>query len=265
MSHLTRITLAVVVVSLLVAGRQAYEAAGLQAEIQRLDQELLRRIVPAKPSPVDAARQGQESAESPQEKPGHTVDEVLRRQIQQADHGLHEFPVDYFLIEKGGQGPSPKAVKAAGLTRGEERQVHEILKRIWNDATADFARRAELVEAESEEKTGRRVYMIPARPDRGWEFKNQLLDELADAVGVSKRAILMRGYQYDHFLAGFGAQDVRLEFTAGEKEFAFAYLNPFDGLATRFGSLALDRFNDQFGNSFEIPAAAKPEEEPENE
>jgi len=261
MSHLTRIFLAVALVSLLVAGRQAHEAAGLQAENRRLDHEVVRRIVPAKPSPVDAARQGQESAESPREKPGHTVDEVLRRQIENADHGLHEFHVDYFLIEKGGQGLSKKAAKAAGLTPGEERSVDEILKRIWNDATADFACRAELVEAESEETTGRRVYMIPARPDRGWEFKNQLLDELSDAVGASKRAILMRGYQCDHFLAGFGAQDVRLEFAAGEKKFSFAYLNPLDGQATGFGSVALNQFNDRFGNSFEIPATAKPEPE----
>ena len=265
MSNLTKLFLGVAFVSLLVAGYQAHEATGLRAENQLLDQEALGRIVPARPSPKDAGRRRRESGELSEEKPGHTVDEALRRQIEMADHGTHEYHVDYVLMEKGGQGLSPKAAKAAGLTPEEERHVDEILKRIWNDATEDFARRAELVEAESEEKTGRRVYLIPARPDRGWEFKNQLLDELADAVGASKRAILMRGYQCDEFLAGFGAQDVRIEFTAGEKKFTFAYLNPLDGEATLFGSVALDRFNDQFGNSFEIPAAAKSEEEPEND
>lgn len=249
MSHLSKILLAVAVVALLIASYQANEASRLLTENRHLERKAMRLIVPVSLSPHHRTRRSRESGGTRQPNAYPAVEEALVREIRMADQGLHEYHVDYFLMEEGKPGVSAKAAKAAGLTDAEEKRVSGILMEIWNDAAGDFASRAELVEEESEEKAGRLVYMIPARADRGWALKDELLGELGDAVGPGKRAILMSGYQSNRFFGGFGAYDVRLEFTAGESKFSFSYLNPLDGEPNCFGSDPLEHFSDRFGNS----------------
>jgi hypothetical protein len=258
MSKLSKILIAVAIVSLLVAARQANEAERLQVENRYLERKASRLGTPVSSSP-DETRPSRETGETRPGKPGPVIEEALRQQIEMADRGMHEYHGDYFLMEEGLPGLSPKAAKAAGLTGEEETRVSGIMTKTWKAGAADFARRAELVEEESDEKTGRRVYMIPARVDRGWEIKDVLLAELGDAVGIDKRAILMRGYQSDHFFGGFGAEDVRLEFYPAERRFAFSYLNPLDGQASLFGEDPMEDFSRRFGDSFEIPGVSVPE------
>ncbi len=260
MSKVSKILLAVVVMALLVAGYQANQVERLQTENRYLERKAGRLAAPVERSSDGTSRSRPEPGEVPPMKPGLAVEESLRLLIENADHGMHE---DYgsehfFLMEEGQPGISPAAVKAAGLTHEEGKLVSRILMKAWDDGAEDFARRAELVEEESDEKSGRMVYMIPARADRGWEIKDELLAELGDAVGAEKRAILMRGYQSNRLFGGFGADDVRLVFTAGAKTYSFAYLNPLDGSETFLGSPPLDEFSHRFGNSFEIPGVSVP-------
>lgn len=263
MSKVSKILLAVVVIALLVASHQANQAERLQTENRYLERKAERLAAPVQQIPDDPARRSRESGERSSPKPGLVVEEALRRQIENADRGSYEdFGVSghFFLMEEGQAGISPAAAKAAGLTKDEEKLVSRILMKAWDDGARDFARRAELVEEESDEKSGRMVYMIPARADRGWEIKDELLAELGDAVGPEKRAILMRGYQSNRLFGGFGADDVRLEFSAGGNKYSFSYLNPLDGSDTFYGSSPLEEFSHRFGDSFEIPSAAGPED-----
>ncbi|RYD23658.1 MAG: hypothetical protein EOP88_03275 [Verrucomicrobiaceae bacterium] len=260
MSKLSKILLAVVIVSLLVASRQADEAERLQTENRSLERQVGRLTTPVHQPPHDTSRSRGGTGEVPRPKPGLEVEEALRQQIVNADNGIHEdYGTHFSLMEEGQDGVSPAAAKAAGLTGEESEQVSRILKKAWDSAAEDFARRAELIEEDSDEKAGRTVYMISARADRGWGLKDVLLAELGDAVGAEKRALLMRGYQSNRFFGGFGADDVRLEFTAGASKYSFTYLNPLDGSDTYYGSSPLEEFSHRFGDSFEIPGISRSE------
>jgi len=100
------------------------------------------------------------------------------------------------------------------------------------------------------------VFWNSARADRGMEVKGQLERELDAAVGEDKRKILMKGVSSYDFLGGFGAFDVRLEFSVRNGVCKFAYLDPNSGRPSRFGSKPFDKFVDLFGNSFELPESA---------
>lgn len=250
---------AAVVVPLLIASRQMNEADRLQAENRRLHQAATKPTLSAPPSAKEPVARKRESGRDQSPRPGTAAREAIRKRMEMAQRGMHPDSFDHSLFEKGGKGVTPGAAKAAGLSSEEQEAVSGILAKTWATVSEDFARRATRVEDESDEKTGRTVYMITARPDRGREFNEQLVDDLERAVGISKLEILIKGYQRTHSLGGFGAQDVRLEFVAGQKKFSFAYLNPLDGEPTYFGSKPLEQFEEEFGDSFEIPPVAGPE------
>ena len=248
---------ATVVVPLLFAIHQANEANRLQSETQLLHETSGKLISSEQPSPRESISRKGGRGREPSSRPDSAAREAIRKRMEMAQVGMHPDSFDHSLFEKGGKGVTAGAAKAAGLNREEQAAVSEILTKTWSVVSDDFARRAILVEDDSDEKSGRTVYMVAARPDRGREFNEQLVADLENAVGISKLEILIKGYQRTHSLGAFGAQDVRLEFTAGKKEFSFAYLNPLDGEGTYFGSQPLEKFQEDFGDSFEVPEAKR--------
>lgn len=259
MSTLSKtLMVAAVVVPLLLAARQTNRIHVLEAENGRL-RTAGETLAPPASRPEPALRGKESGKKEPLRGLGSAAREAIRERMEAAQRGLFPDSFEHSLFEKGGRGITPGAAKAAGLSHEETEAVSAILRKTWATVSEDFARRAILVEEESDEKNGHIVYMIPARPDRGREFNRQLVDELENAVGLSKLEILISGYQRTRSLGGFGAQDVRLEFLPDGKRFKFRYLSPLSGDWNRGGADTLEEFKDQFGDSFDIPEAAPPE------
>jgi hypothetical protein len=248
--------------ALLVAAYQASRASKLQAENQRLRQAIMSR-----PAVMPTTTAGADPLDRTTPKPGRleeseeqrlarlrkAAEESIRQQLAAAELDGSNRPFSFSLIEPGGKDLTTGAAKAAGL-RGDEREaVAEALRKTWVIVSEDFAKRATLVDEESDQAAGVSVFMIPARADRGREFKEQLERELGAAVGEDKRKILMKGISSYDFLGGFGAFDVRLEFAVRDGVFRFSYLDPNSGRPSRFGSKPIDKFVDLFGDSFELP------------
>ncbi|MES2924385.1 MAG: hypothetical protein V4819_22730 [Verrucomicrobiota bacterium] len=183
------------------------------------------------------------------------ADESIRQQqaaekIENAKHPR------FSLMETGGTKMTAKAAQAAGLSDDQQNAVNDILEKTWVSVTNDLAARASLVEAESNIETGISVYMVFALPDRGKAWRGQLENSLDVQVGSAKLKILMGGLDSDLSLAGFGAKDVRFEFSVKNRTCKFAYLNPLNGEPTCYGSSTFDEFKERFGESFELPDAS---------
>lgn len=251
--------------SLLIAAYQAKRASTMREENQRLQQAI------ASPPTIHGATSPrippQEDVHPKRETPKESEEERLARLEAAADESIRQQraaweanesnrPVSYSLIERGGKGLTKGAAKAAGLSKGEQQAVADVLTKTWTIVSDDFARRATFIEEESNEEAGVSVYMVSARPDRGRGFKGQLERELDAAVGEEKRKVLMKGVQSDDFFAGFGKSDVRLEFLVTKGVFKFAFLNPLNGEPNCFGSHPFKEFEDQFGDSFEVPESS---------
>lgn len=252
-------------IPLAVAVIQTDQASRLQAENQRLRQALVRQsrreVMPSGDIlPKTPDRTPDKIGESDEERHARlsaAAFESIRQQREAARLDGSDRPVSYSLIEPGGTGLTPGAAKAAGLNEAQQKRVAEILTKTWTNAADDFAQRAMLVEEESHESSGLLVYQIPARPDRGRDFKARLQGELDGEVGKTMRETLMKGVQRDDFFVGFGASDVRLEFLVGEETFKFAILNPLNGEPRCFGSGVFKEFKERFGESFELPPSSK--------
>jgi hypothetical protein len=265
MSHISKSLVPITLgAALLVTAYQASRAAKLQAENQRIRQAI---VAPPVIKPARAAAAGplaravpklerlEESEEERLARLLEAADESIRQQKAAAELDGSNRPCPYSLVEPGGKGLTKGAAKAAGLSKDQQEAVAEVLRNTWSLVSDDFARRATFVEEESSEAAGISVFMISARPDRGKEFKEQLERELDAAVGGEKRKILMKGVERYDFPGAFGASDVRLEFSVRDGVCKFAYLNPNNGMPSRFGSRPFGEFVDLFGDSFEVPEA----------
>ncbi len=266
MSKISKILAVIAIgIPLAVAVIQADQASKLQTENKRLQQAASRQSqrkttsrgeIPARTS--DSERGSTEESEGQRlARLEAAADESIRQQKEAARLDGSNQVVSYSLIEAGGIGLSAGAAKAAGLSKAQQEAVAGILRKTWTDVSDDFARRATLVDEESDESVGHLVYQIPARRDRGKEFKDRLQVELDGEVGEAKRKILMKGVQSDDFMGGFGRLDVRLEFLVGEELFKFAYLNPLNGEPSCFGGGVFNEFKEKFGQSFELPPSSK--------
>ncbi len=180
------------------------------------------------------------------------ADESIRQQQEAFAIEMAKNP-HFSLTRADGTSLSPEAAKTAGLDAGQQKAVNFILKKTMMEVSADFASRAMIVDAESKSANGLTVYSIPARRDRGKELRDRLDASLDSEVGQAKRKILTRNLDSNNFIAGFGAQDVRLEFSSDGETYHFVYLNPLSGEPSCFGSHPLAQFQSQFGDSFEIP------------
>lgn len=249
-------------VLLLVTEYQALRALKLQAENLRLLQANasppdLKLTTTDEAGPINrATRKPDPLDESENERQARLragAYESIRQQKAAAELDGSNRPISYSLVEPGGKGLTTGAAKAAGLSKGEQQSVTEILRNTWMIVSDDFARRATFIEEDSSEEEGVSVYMVSARPDRGREFKEQLERELDAAVGEAKRNLLMKGVQRNDFFGGFGTFDVRIEFAVKEGNFKFALLNPLNGKPSCFGGGVFDEFKERFGESFELP------------
>ena len=250
---------------LLVAAYQASRASKLQAENQRIRQTIMsppaiKPTTTAGADPLDRTTPKPERLDESEEQRLARLREAaeasIRQQLAAAELDGSNRPVSYSLVEPGGKGLTTGAAKAAGFRSDQREAVAEALRKTWAIVSDDFARRATPVDEESDQAAGVSVFMISARADRGREFKEQLERELDAEVGEDKRKILMKGVSSYDFLGGFGAFDVRLEFSVRDGVCKFAYLDPNSGRPSRFGSLRFGKFYDQFGNSFELPESS---------
>lgn len=250
---------AAIAVPLLIGSHQANEAARLQTENHRL-YTTAASLPPSEPSAsTEVTRAKGQSGKAPPKDPSAAARASIHRYLEMAERGVYDQPMEYQLLEKGDRGLSEGAARAAGLSAKECEAVSGVLKASWSEASGDFVCRAMLVEEESDPDSGHFVYLIPARRDRGKEQRDRLLGDLENAVGITRVAILIRGFQGDDFLGGFGAMDVRIEFLPGGKRYSAEYLDPLTGEATSSGNHPLKWFRDEFGDSFEVPSPAAPD------
>lgn len=223
------------------AAYQTSRVASLHAENEALQQTSTRQSVRMiRPRAIASSIQpGGAEAAPPRTEPPQVL----------ASNGSTEFS----LIAPAGKGITTGAAEVAGLNPDQKKAVDRMLRALWNRVSDDFASRTVLVAAESNPKAGLLVYNIPARPDKGREFVGQLETSLDAEVGEARRKLLMKGVSSYDFLGGFGAFDVRLEFSVRNGVCKFAYLDPNSGRPSRFGSKPFDKFVDLFGDSFELP------------
>gem|GEM_PF-4693715 len=149
-------------------------------------------------------------------------------------------------------GITTGAADAAKLTDDEREKVAELMHQTWAKASEDFASRARLNKASTDQANGIYVYDISARADRGAEPVNEFREALSAVVGKEKQTILTKGIQPFDCFGGFGKYDIRLEFDTNHSIYKFQYIDPASGRPSMFGSSDMDEFRRQFGDSFDI-------------
>jgi hypothetical protein len=164
--------------------------------------------------------------------------------------------IKYSLLDKNGN-ITTAAAEAARLSPEERNAAQQIIGAIKSDVEKDTAARAMLDKAKSSITEGKTVYQIPASSDRGEDALANIQNQLTNALGADKAAILCKSYDPSLTMGGFGKYDVQLEFYSPESKIGagsnlvqFDYTDPVSGAVVTHAEMDLSHFKSVYGNSF---------------
>lgn len=153
--------------------------------------------------------------------------------------------------------PTTDAVEKLELSDDEIAALEAAVRRVREEASADFLERVKLTRSGKQEDGFHYIYHAPARPDRGQRFFDELLKSFAAAIGEKRAKRFRDAMEEDEFLGGMGKYDLELDFhgtSPGSIE-GVKCLSREPGSDEEAGSRSssLDHFEAHFGTVFEFP------------
>jgi hypothetical protein len=177
--------------------------------------------------------------------------ESIRQQEREAKANGTDTPTLYKLFGKGGE-LTEDAAKAVNLTATESKNVENIMKTAWEEASSYFMKNTVIDETKTDLNQEKYVYNIKAAPDRGASILKTLKESMNSAIGKDRQKILMKGFQTDDALGGFGYRDITIEILPREGMYKYKYRISETGSTTAAGSGAISKFKDIFGDTFDF-------------
>ncbi|WP_035606517.1 sigma-70 family RNA polymerase sigma factor [Haloferula sp. BvORR071] len=176
----------------------------------------------------------------------------------EVDGEQHGMDLDPKLVGLDNLGrPTTDAVERLELTDGEIAALEAAVRRVREEASADFVARVKLTGEEKKADGYHYYYQAPARPDRGQHFFEELSKAFVTAIGEVRGTRFRAAMPEDEFLGGMGKYDLEFDLYGPTQNNigVVKCVSREPGSDKGGGSFtgAMDSFEERFGKVFDFP------------